>query len=250
MENILPIKPIELERINKEKASSRMRPSEEMMFYRAVASGDIRTVEENCNLGIFKDTKKMGHLSDDPVTNLKYHYVVTVAMLARFCMESGMSLEEAYSLSDYYILQMDRCEDLAGVVMLHDKMVLDYTGRMRMRRKQAAASRQVSEAIDYIYDHISERITVEDLAQAIYISPAYLSRIFKQEVGISVSDFIRERKIYAARNLLSYTDYEYAEIASMLSYSSQSHFIQQFRKAVGMTPKAYREKNYMNAWKM
>ena len=113
-------------------------------------------------------------------------------------------------------------------------MALDYACRMRNLKKRVASSKQVAEAIDYIYIHIMERITIQDLASAVCVSPAHLSRIFKQETGVSVSEYIRQRKIDMAKNLLS--------------YSSQSHFIHHFRSQTGMTPKAYRDRNYLNNW--
>ena len=85
-------------------------------------------------------------------------------------------------------------------------------------------------------------ITVDELANAINISPTYLSRIFKQEVGVSVSEYIRQRKLDAAKNLLCYSNYDYADIAAILSFASQSHFIQQFKAITGMTPKQYRDR--------
>ncbi len=223
-------------------------PGEEFLFYRAVAEGRIDAVQENCIQGAFENLEGVGRLSDDPVTNLRYHFVVTAALITRFCMEGGMALEEAFGLSDSYIQKMDRCKNLPEIVLLHDQMALDFAGRMRQLKKNAASSKQVAEAIDYIYVHIMDRITVNDLAEAICISPAYLSRIFKQETGVSVSEYIRQRKLDMAKNLLRFSDYSLVEIANMLSYASQSHFIQHFRAQTGMTPKAYRDHNYMNNW--
>jgi len=51
-----------------------------------------------------------------------------------------------------------------------------------------------------------------------------------------------------AKNYLRFTDYDLADVSAMLSYSSQSHFIQHFRSQVGMTPKAYRKEYYLNNW--
>ncbi len=223
-------------------------PGEEFLFYRAVAAGMIDAVQENCSRGAFENLEGAGQLSDNPVTNLRYHFIVTAAMLARFCMEGGMAMEEAFGLSDEYIRRMDCCTNMAEIVYVHDQMALDYVCRMRNLRKRIASSKQVAEAIDYIYVHIMARITIQDLASAISVSPAHLSRIFKQETGISVSEYIRQRKIDMAKNLLRFSDYDFADIAAMLSYSSQSHFIQHFRSQMGITPKAYRDKNYMNNW--
>ena len=63
-----------------------------------------------------------------------------------------------------------------------------------------------------------------------------------------VSEYIRQRKLDVAKNMLRFSDMDLVEIANTLSYSSQSHFIQHFRQQTGMTPKAYRNANYMNNW--
>ena len=101
-----------------------------------------------------------------------------------------------------------------------------------------------------MYAHIRERITIEDLADVFGVSASYLSRLFKKETGISVSEYIREQKIHVAKNLLRFSDYPMIDIANRLSFSSQSHFIQQFREAVGVTPKKYRDEHYMIQWDM
>lgn len=246
MEHIKPQKPIEAD--DSRETTRHREPGEEFLFYRAVAAGLLDAVQENCRRGAFVNTEGVGRLSDNPVTNLRYHFVVTAAMITRFCTEGGMAMEEAFGLSDAYIQKMDRCTSTAEIVLLHDQMSLDFTERMLMLKKNVAASKQVADAISYIYVHIMERITVNDLARAIFVSPTHLSRIFKQETGISVSEYIRQRKLDMAKNYLRFTDYDLADISAMLSYSSQSHFIQHFRSQVGMTPKAYRKEYYLNNW--
>ena len=72
--------------------------------------------------------------------------------------------------------------------------------------------------------------------------------MFKNETGDSVSAYIRKQKIETAKRLLKYSDYSLIDIANRLSFSSQSHFIQQFRELVGMTPKKYRDLNHLVQW--
>lgn len=216
-------------------------PKEEFSFYRAVSSGDIDTVRQNCEQQKFLDMSGVGKLSKDPVTNLKYHFVVTAAFITRFCMRAGMEIEQAYRLSDFYIAKLDALHTMSGVASLHSRMVLDFCGKMRLLQKNASTSKAVADCIDYIYAHLTDRITIDDLAGHVQLSSSYLSRLFKQELGISVSDYIREKKLDRAQNLLRYTDQSFAEIANLLSFSSQSHFIQAFRNHTGMTPKKYRD---------
>ena len=88
----------------------------------------------------------------------------------------------------------------------------------------------------------------KDLAEHTELSTSYLSRLFEKELGIAVSDYIREKKIDKAQNLLKYSDFSTVEIANYLSFSSQSHFIQTFEKLVGLTPKKYRDRFYRTSW--
>lgn len=223
-------------------------PSEEFLFYRAVASGDVDKVKMNCEQKRFIDSKGVGILSKDPVTNLKYHFVITTAMITRLCRQNGMELEQAFRLSDFYIQQLDDIHTEDEVHKLHNEMVMDYTEKMRKYFRSNTNSKHINACKEYVYSHIKERITIEDLADALGVSASYLSRLFKKEAGISVSAYIRKQKIDMAKNLLRFSDYSMIEIANRLSFSSQSHFIQQFREVEGITPKKYRDEYYMVQW--
>ena len=221
---------------------------EEYSFYSAVSSGDIAFVQENCKKSAFVNPDGMGILSLTPLTNIKYHFVITAAMITRHCVAAGMELEQAYRLSDFYILKMDSCNSIDAISQLHDNMVLDFTGKMLLLKKSSVISKPIIICMDYIYKHINSRITVQVLADYTNLSPSYLSRLFKKELGISISDYIREKKIEKAENLLKYSDYSIIEIATYLAFSSQRHFIQTFEKFVGLTPKKYRDHYYRTSW--
>lgn len=223
-------------------------PTEEFLFYQAVTNGDLEAVRANCEKERFLDTDGVGILSRNAVTNLKYHFVITTAMITRLCKQKGMELEQAFRMSDFYIQKLDDIHTVQGVRNLHDAMVLDYTEKMRKICRSDTNSRHINLCKEYIYSHIKERITIEDLAEELGVSASYLSRLFKKETGDSVSAYIREQKIEMAKNLLHYSDYSMIDIANRLSFSSQSHFIQQFRDLVGMTPKKYRDLNHTLQW--
>lgn len=78
----------------------------EAEFYSYVRQGNTEKVKELCRES-FQEKKGLGILSDSPLQNLKYHFAITAAMLARYCIEGGMQVTEAYDLSDYYIHKAD-----------------------------------------------------------------------------------------------------------------------------------------------
>ncbi len=225
------------------------RPLEdEYSFYNAVKAGNMEFVQKNIKENEFGRQEGMGVLSKNPLSNIRYHFVITTAMLTRHCIEGGMELERAYRLSDFYILKMDSCQSIQEIVHLHNTMALDFTGKMLLLQKTAVLSKPITLCIDYIYKHIHSRLTIEELADYANLSASYLSRLFKKELGISVSDYIREKKVEHAQNLLKYSNYTLIEIANYLSFSSESHFIQVFEKMTGKTPKKYRDSYYRTSW--
>lgn len=96
--------------------------------------------------------------------------------------------------------------------------------------------------LDYIYDHLHETIRTEDLAAQTGLNRSYLSTLFKKETGFSISEYILSKRIEAAQNMLKFSEYSFAEIAAILAFSSQSHFIRVFKAHTGYTPRKYRNK--------
>ncbi|MCM1507786.1 MAG: AraC family transcriptional regulator [Ruminococcus flavefaciens] len=209
----------------------------EIAFYESICSGNMELVRvfmkplccEGC-----------GVLSEDPLRNLKYHMVVLSAMIARYCIRGGMSPEESYGMSDFYIMKTDKCTTESEVRAVHAEMIEGYTNKMRRIKLNGVFSKQIVRAVDYIICHIHSRILLNDVAEHLKISPAYLSRLFRQETGETFSEYVNRMKIEEASSLLLYTECTDIEISNMLSYSSQSYFIKVFRKYTGLTPKHYK----------
>ena len=221
---------------------------EEINFFRAVANGDVPAIEDNIKRHRFRDESGVGKLSVDPVLNLKYHMVITAGMIARICIECGLDAELSFRMSDFYIKKLDHALTEDEVELIHDNMILDYTKQMNINQRNTKLSRTVSNGLDYIYGHIFDRITVKQIADHVGVSPSFLSRSFSAEVGITVSDFIRSKKIDISKNMLKNTDMSIPDISYRLSFASESHFIQCFRRIVGITPNVYRSISHKPKW--
>lgn len=215
----------------------------EFEFYVAVKSGDISKVKKLSEIA-FTDKVGLGQLSDNPLRNIRYHFIITVAMVARYCIEGGMEHEAAYRLSDFYIQQADQCTAIDQISRLHSIMTIDYTKRMKALKRDRILSKPIVKCIDYIYENLNTRITVVRLAEHVGLHPNYLSRLFSKETGISISMYVQKGKIDTAQNMLKYSDYSPAQIASILAFPTQSYFIEVFKKRVGMTPKKYQERYF------
>ena len=217
----------------------------ELEFYSAVSSGNLQRVKE---LYTPLAVEGYGQLSKDPIRNIKYHLVITIALIARFCIEAGMPMETAYTISDIFINRLDESTTKEQLSEIHRETFLEYTKRMQKVNSGEAYSKHILVCLDLIYDNLYKGIRVQELADMLGLTPQYLSKLFKAEVGVTISDYIMARRIQAAENMLKFSEYSPVDIGNYLNFSSHSHFIYCFRKRTGMTPKQYRENYFRMKW--
>lgn len=220
----------------------------EFYDYIKIAEGDMEYVSKHHNDDSFGNLEGKGHLSDNELQNLRYHFVVGTAMITRYCVMNGLELEKAYSLSDFYIRKMDKLASICEIVSLHNTMCHDFCHKMNLLQKSRILSKPIVLCMDYIYSHLHTRITMKQLADHTQLSESYLSKLFCKEIGMPVSRYITLRKLEKAKNMLSSSDASLADIANYLAFSSQSHFIHVFQKYEGITPHKYRNKHFRNRW--
>lgn len=214
--------------------------------YMIIRSGDVDTVKRNFEI-IKKDfLKGKGILSEDPVRNVMYHFVTSVALTSRICVEGGMSHDTAYTLSDIYIQKADKCTSDTEIIDMLGEMQVDFAERMKELKKEDVISLHVRKSIDYIYENLHKNLSIKDIAEFFGLNPSYLSKLFLKETGITIKDFVTNAKIRTAENMLKYSDFSYLDISLAMGFSSQSAFISVFKKVKGITPKKYREQFYMS----
>lgn len=213
----------------------------ELEVYEAIKGGKINYLKKLLDEQPFLPKEGWGILSANPHRSFVYHFVITAALIARFCIEGGLSINEAYSISDYYIQKADATTSDKEICDLHREMVFDYAEKMRKIETTNVYSLQIVKTIEYVNNHLYENIKISDIADQINLNQFYLSTLFKQETGTNLKDFILKKKIETAKNMIDYSDYSFIEIADSLGFCSQSYFILSFKKIVGMTPKDYKD---------
>lgn len=219
----------------------------ELSFYEMVSDGRVEELEEKTDYADV-DMKARGVLSENGLRNLKYHVIVTIAMVSRFCIEKGMNEQESYGLSDYYIRLLDAMDEEGDMKELHKTVVLDYAGRMRELKHVKNYSVHCVRGIDYIQNHLHEAIRLETIARYVNLEKTYFSRLFHQEVGCGVAEYILNEKVKVAQNMLAYSEFSCTEIAQYLAFSSDSYFGKVFRTRIGQTPMQYRRSHYRKHW--
>ena len=179
----------------------------------------------------------------DSLRSAKSTAIVLLTLCSRASIEGGVSPAVAYTLNDYYMQMIEECQNIAETSNTCNTMLADYVQRVRQSKEDSNLSPQIKEACGYISLHIKERLTMDMLAREAGYTEYYFSHKFKQEMGLSVADYIKREKVRQAKLLLSGTKMSIQEISDELSFGSRSYFSSTFQKETGISPSEYREQN-------
>ena len=147
------------------------------------------------------------------------------------------------------VLSEIRVEDFASricVESLASQLVVHLLRHYSTARKiDDAPSRRLpryklDRAIEFIDDHLRENPTLEEISQALSMSPYHFAHAFKQTTGLAPHQYVTRRRIELARSLLRETELSITQIAHHVGYSNQSHFSVVFHQCTGQTPREYR----------
>jgi two-component system, response regulator YesN len=152
-----------------------------------------------------------------------------------------------------YLLKPCRPNDILGAV-LKVKAELDEAKQQEVlfhKYKQQfheslptlkeSTNKLVKTAIDFIHSNYSNDITLDCIAKKIYITPGYLSQLFKQETGINFLDFLNQYRIEKAKEYLAGTFLKNYEISCKIGFKDEKYFSQVFKRYTGLTPSQYKD---------
>ena len=101
--------------------------------------------------------------------------------------------------------------------------------------------RQLRKVEDHVGAHLTEDISVEEMAGLVELSPFHFSRVFKQATGMTPLQFVTRERITRAQQLIRESSRSLIEVAMEVGYTSPSHFAKVFRKMTGVAPKEFRD---------
>ncbi|MEX1028887.1 MAG: AraC family transcriptional regulator [Paenibacillaceae bacterium] len=121
---------------------------------------------------------------------------------------------------------------------------LKQTAELLFTHRQTGEKNRAAQAVDHIRahieEHLNEDLSLVRLAELIYFNPSYLSRLFKQECGVNLSEYIEERRVKKAKELLKTHELKIAEVGARVGYDAPHSFTRFFKKMTGLTPQEYR----------
>ncbi|MDK2807996.1 MAG: hypothetical protein PWP24_730 [Clostridiales bacterium] len=219
---------------------------QEVREFSSIRNGDLLQLEKSWAEDY---VGTLGILAKDPIRNLKNLGIVLITLASRAAIEGGVLPEVSFSLSDSYINQIEAAKTGEAATSLarqaeyqYAKMVHDLKKQKQSKDTATSQSRKIEQCKELIFSHLHEKISLSDIALYMNLNPNYLSGLFKKEEGMTIGSFIMQEKINLVKNLLTYSDYSFIEIATYLNFSSQSHLGSHFKRQTGYTLLEYRDK--------
>jgi len=133
--------------------------------------------------------------------------------------------------------QLETIPDMCVLLNQHFKTVCNL-----IQQKRTGNSKRVTEEIkSYLAEHFHEGVTINILADHVYMTSTYICLLFKQETGETINDYLTRIRMNKAKELIRDYSYKLQDIGPAVGYQDPSYFTKQFKKHVGITPSGYRE---------
>jgi len=162
-----------------------------------------------------------------------------VVLLSRAALDGGADPESVFGLnlrSHDDINEFKSVDQLShwlgGMLQKYISYVFDVQA---VRHKDV-----ILRAMSYIRRHFTEKVSLEDVAEEVSLSPTYFSRLFKEEAGQSFKVYLNDLRIGEAKNLLAETVIPLIDVAASVGFEDQSYFSRVFRNVVGISPGRFR----------
>jgi len=209
---------------------------DEKRFLQSLARGDREQALAMLN-------ELLGHIlfeSGGDMAQIHNRVYELLIVSSRAVIESGGDPVSIDGLVQKYRQQMPRLRDMEELSLWLSEAVRSLISDQLINRN-ARHSDLIYRTIQYLQNHYASKLTLDEVANSVHISPTYLSRVFKREVGSSMVDFLNRIRIEKSKELLVDESARLIEVALQCGFESQSYFNRMFKQQCGMTPRQYRK---------
>lgn len=175
------------------------------------------------------------------ISVIKARVLELVVVLSRAAVEGGAEFEQALEINTEFVQNISRNNNLEEIDLGAVEALKKYL--KAVQRNDKVKNRQLINQIKkFILKNYNTNLTLEQIAESVFMSPYYVSRIFKEEQGITIMEYLTKVRLEEAKKLLRNPRYHIDEIAEKLGYNDPSYFSKVFRRKEGMTPTQYRQR--------
>jgi two-component system response regulator YesN len=175
----------------------------------------------------------------DDLAMIKMRLLELLTGMSRVGLQAGAPAE---SLTEQYFQAVNDLQDASDndVIYSWTMNIFDRMMDVIYISRDNAEYHSVRQVIEYLQEHYNEDLTLEDVARKVHISPSRLSHLFKDELGLTIIEYLTDIRITAAKQMLENSDLMVKQIAEKVGYQEASYFTRVFKKNTGVSPAEYR----------
>ncbi|MDF2878943.1 MAG: response regulator containing CheY-like receiver domain and AraC-type DNA-binding domain [Clostridia bacterium] len=171
---------------------------------------------------------------------IRTRLVELIVLLSRGAVEGGVSTKEIFGLNGQYIKKILEVDTIDDLYFWLNQILIRFVDAVFIYRNSRHGD-SIKKAIHYINQNYMKKITLEEVANAVHVSPNYFSKIFKEETGINFAIYLNQVRVEGAKKLLIADDASLVDVAYLAGFEDQSYFSRVFKKYTGISPKRYKE---------
>ena len=200
-----------------------------------VADGHVTQAKDS----LYKLLNSFSILEAGDLDGIKTKTLWLFAIITRIASENDNNLNQIIDTDLDIISRINETESfeaLQGVCV----SLIEFITKNMLTSIYNGNSQIVTKALQFINKNYKEKISLKDIEDKLHVNSSYFSTLFKQEMGVTFTDYLNSLKIDHACQMLSDTNLSVIEISLSTGFEDQSYFTKVFKKAKGMTPKAFR----------
>jgi AraC-like DNA-binding protein len=205
----------------------------------AVENGDVNEAVELLST-MYTKVVGLKRLQDE-VQNAKYKSFIINVLCRKAIERAGVALATIDALSSKYAAIIDSTTSYENMYDVTQSMIIDYA-QAALKIKSTLYNPKINKVVQYIELNLMNELNLGQLATYVNLAPAYLSRVFNQEVGMSLAQYITEMRMTKASELLMRTSLTVQRISEQIGFKQISYFSKKFKQHFDMTPIQYRNK--------
>lgn len=175
----------------------------------------------------------------DTVRNIKNLLLSTNTLFRKAAHVGGVHPIYIDELSSKWAMKIEQTLSLEALNNMPLQMIRSYC-LLTKEHSLSQYSPIIKQALTFIDLNLSSNLTVKKVALEVNLSPDYLTRLFKKELGVTVITYINQKRIYRSLKLLKTTNLSIEEIGDLIGLSNTSYFYTLFKREIGISPKQYR----------
>ena len=172
-------------------------------------------------------------------------YNLSDSYIRRCCFELASTVYYVYLCDSEREADTRISTLMNNITNVNGEETLELTRQFLIQLLENREGRNIHEIVRkakcYISEHLADELSVSDIAAHLYVTPSYLSRLFKKVSGEGCNEYIVRKRIGKAKLLLETTNLKICKIAKLVGYNDSNYFSLTIKKMTGMSPKEYRE---------